>query len=201
MRNDNKLYKNLLKKYPKNLNSGLTIIDKIKNEYYILIGYNIKNNIKEYSLFGGHYEIDDKTSLHTAIREFLEEFFNIKINNDKIDIIVKELLLNNLIFDYNIKISNTSISYFGNFNTLNLIYKLLYIFHFNVNHSKTKPFNIYKFFKIRNNLEFKKKSKGLNEIEKINIKNINYFINNNKINIKKFTKFIINKIIEKLFIN
>jgi len=68
----------------KNINAGLIIIKKIDKKYYTLNNNN--NNI--YKFPSGKYNIKDKTSLHTAVRNFINTIFNISISTSKINKIV-----------------------------------------------------------------------------------------------------------------
>ena len=145
---DDIIYKNWLKTAPTGLNAGLTIFKKIKNtnEYILLIGCNYYNGKKQFELLGGRYDLTDKTALHTAVREFIEELFNIKLNIQKIDDLVKKLIINNHIIN-NLTINSlTSVSYFANFKTLELIYN--YVFN-NIYEVKTL-LNLSKFIAKRN---------------------------------------------------
>lgn len=58
---------------------GILISDIIDGEQIVFLGKsNIPKRNNEYEGFGGKVEIQDLTSLHTALREMIEEFFNIK---------------------------------------------------------------------------------------------------------------------------
>ena len=80
----------------KNINAGLIIINKKKNNYYTLI--NNYNNI--YKFIQGKNNINDKTSIHTAIRNFIYQVFNITISTNKINKIVNGLIKKKIIIKY-----------------------------------------------------------------------------------------------------
>ncbi len=161
-------YKDWLKSAPKNLNSGLTIIKKIKNQndYIILLGGNYMGNQKKYEMLGGRFEPSDKTALHTGIREFVEELFNLKLDSNIIDILVENLIVNeHLINDLTHK-TETSISYFANFKTLELIYNFVYYGKYQI----VKPLDFSKFMEKRNLYSNQcVKSDGLCEIDFISV--------------------------------
>ena len=75
----------------KNINAGLIIIKKINKKYYTL-NNNTINKFPE-----GKYNIKDKTSLHTAIRNFINKIFNISISTSKINKIVNGIIRENLL--------------------------------------------------------------------------------------------------------
>jgi len=161
-------YKNWLKTAPRNLNSGLTIIKKIKNQndYIILLGGNYMGNLKKYEMFGGRYEPSDKTALHTGIREFIEELFNIKFDLNNLDKLVENVVVNEHLIDSLTHKSDTSISYFANFRTLELIYNFVYYGKYQI----VKPLDFSKFMEKRNLASNEcVKSNGLCEIDFISI--------------------------------
>ena len=174
----------------KNINAGIVLLKKTsENEYYTLIGsYYNKNNIKIYTFPGGTYsKYYDKTALHTAIREFVEEIFNIKISDIKLNEIVKGVKDNNLLLDTYIYKPNRFITFFATFKLLNFIYKCIY----------DHKFNLYKFLSFRNK-DIKEKfiaKDGLNEFYKIHFIKINILLkNNNSIKIREISKYILQKI-------
>lgn len=58
---------------------GILISDIIDGEQIVFLGKsNIPKRLNELEGFGGKVEEQDLTSLHTALREMIEEFFNIK---------------------------------------------------------------------------------------------------------------------------
>ncbi len=152
---------------PKELNAGLTIIKKIKDldEHIILVGGNYINGTKRYEMFGGKYEPYDKTSLHTALREFTEELFNIKLPTEQIDKLVtyfidNDCLINNLTLQ-----TTTSISFFASFKTLELIYNFI----INGTFVYLIPFDFAKFIEERNSYSNCIKADGLCEIQFIGV--------------------------------
>lgn len=168
MKTINNIYDKWIISAPKQLNAGLTIIKKIKNknDHIILLGGNINNGLKKFEMLGGHFETSDVSALHTGTREFIEELFNLKLTNDKIDKLVKKLINNNHIIHQLTQISDKSASYFANFKTLELIYNYVYYNKYQI----VEPLDIEKFI-IKRNSDFKKckKSDGLCEIEFISV--------------------------------
>jgi len=153
---------------PKQLNSGLTIIKKIKNDYIILLGGCNINGTKRYEMLGGRFETFDKTALHTGIREFIEELFNIKINLNKLDKLIEQLITNDHIIHLLTIKTTTSISYFANFKTLELIYNFIFYDNYKIINS----FNFAKFIQNRNSNTNKincLQENGLYEIDFISV--------------------------------
>ena len=191
---DNVSYESWLKTAPTGLNAGLTILKKIKNknEYILLIGANNHNGKKKFELLGGKCDPTDKTALHTAIREFIEELFNIKLTIFKIDGLVKNLIVNNHIINNLTQLSNTSASYFANFKTLELIYN--YVFN-----NKYEIVTLLDFsdFIVKRNKAFYTciKSDGLCEIEFITVV---YLSNVHMLQMRSFSYNILNLLKKKL---
>lgn len=161
-------YTQWLKNAPKNLNAGLTIIKKIKNkpDYIILLGGNYIDSIKKYEMLGGRCEHTDKTSLHTGIREFVEELFNIKLDLLKLDKLVENIIINGHIIDDITNKSNTSVSYYANFKTLELIYNYVYYNQYKI----VKPLDFSQFMEKRNGQNNNcVQSNGLCEIQFISV--------------------------------
>ncbi len=119
---DNQKYIEFMKKVPKDFNSGLSFIKKTNSDYVIMIGSTIKNNKSIYELLGGSHELEDISSLHTAVREFIEEFFNIKVSINQVDNIVREIVCGEYLIDFVYR-EKQSISYFVNFNCFVMICK------------------------------------------------------------------------------
>lgn len=171
----------------KEINAGLVILKKHKGEIYTLIGsYQDKNNEKIYTFPGGSYsKIYDKTSLHTAVRELIEEVFNIKIAQSKLDEIVKNINEKELLIDEYIYKPKKFITYFGDFKILNFIFKSIYNY----------KFNLYEFLAFRNkkiNEEIIAKD-GLDEFVKIHFIKLND-LNNTKIKLRLISKYVLNQI-------
>ena len=102
---------------------GILIVDKIGNNQVILLGKsNIAKRNGSYESFGGKYEKEDISSLHTAIRELIEEFFNLKINTNYINELAYSIRNTNLIlkqYEFN------GMSYLINLEGLNFIFQKL----------------------------------------------------------------------------
>ena len=178
----------------KNINAGLVLFEKINNEYYGLLGsYFDKNNDVIYTFPGGGYlDSYDKTALHTAVREFIEEIFNIKVADTKLNEIVSMIRKEKLLSNIYIHKPDKFITYFGNFNILNFIYENIY------NHK----INLYNFINFRNKKVNEKivPKDGLNEFNKIHVIKINYLLKD-KIKIRIISKYILNKMIQLFNIN
>ena len=164
----------------KNINAGIIILKKKKNDYYTLIGSNIINSNKVYQLTGGLYIHDDKTALHTAIRQLIEQIFNIKINILILDDIVNNIKKKKLLLTEYIYIPNIIITYISSFKLLDYVYEYIY----------NKKFNLYNFFYDRN-----KKLKYItdNKLSKISLLNITELFKKH-IKMKRITKYILFKL-------
>ena len=82
----------------KGQSGGILILDDIDNNKILVLGKsNVPKRMNQYESFGGKVEKTDITSLHTAIREFVEEFFNIKISTENINMLALHLRQNKII--------------------------------------------------------------------------------------------------------
>jgi hypothetical protein len=181
------IFKRDIKKYP----GGVLIADIINNEQVVLLGKtNFVKTYEVYETFGGGTEEDDLTSLHTAIREFVEEFFNYKVSTNLINEIAYKLRTHNKI----IKQHNFSgVAYLLNFSGLNLIFQLLLVEILDLEmYNKNNNFDLQTY--INDRIINSKPSGGLNEIGKIRIFKLTD-IKKGKVNIRKLTKQIINKML------
>ena len=131
--------------------------------------------------------------MHTAIREFIEEFFNTRIPLDFLNSLC-ELIKKKNIIKKEISLYG-GITYIINFNGLNYIFQELYKINNNLKlYNKNNNFNIKKYVKERIIKDNPKN--GLNEIEYL------YFFNINTILKKKIKlRFITDKIINLLITN
>jgi hypothetical protein len=175
-------------KLKKKLSGGVIICDIINNENIIVLGKsNILNEIDTFESFGGKAEKTDLSPLHTAIRELIEEFFNFKISDANINDIVIKLEKEKQIIK---RFKHSGMIYLINFTGLNIISKLLsqYLIELN-DYIIDGIFNINDY--IINRIIDDKPINGLNEIKLIKIFNLNDVINN-KINLRLYTKMIIN---------
>jgi hypothetical protein len=175
-------------KLPKGLNGGITVIDKINDDYILLVGSSIKYKKPQYSLFGGHYEKRDLNVLHTSIREFVEELFNFKISQEKIQDIANYLSKNNRILDISMRL-NDSYVFFINFKTFESIFNYLKNGSFNIREKfHIDTFNSERIWHDRNII-------GLNEVEKVE----GIFLSDLKtINSRMFTNNLANILYDKL---
>lgn len=65
---------------------GILISDTIDGTQVVFLGKsNIPKRANEYEGFGGKWEPEDISSLHTALREMIEEFFNLKVSTQFIN--------------------------------------------------------------------------------------------------------------------
>jgi hypothetical protein len=170
----------------KNIAGGFIITDYIDNQQVILLGKtNISNNYIQFEGFGGKSEKQDLTSLHTALRELIEEFFNIKISITKINKLALFFRINKLIIK---QYHMNGMCYVINFNGLN------YIFQKIKKHNTLKKYNINNYFDyetyINERIITDKPKDGLNEITSLKIFTL-LDIKNNKVNLRWFTKKII----------
>lgn len=170
----------------KNQPGGVIICDSIDNNLVILLG---KSNIPKRSLqlegFGGKKEKQDITSLHTAIRELTEEFFNIKLETDIINDLALNMRKNNLILK---QYQFYGMSYLINFTGLNYIFQYIKKYNELEKYDDNNNFNIHKYTQERiiNDIP----NDGLNEINQIYILQLDD-IKNKKYNLRWFTKKII----------
>lgn len=166
---------------------GVLISDIVDNERVILLGKsNIPRRTDSYESFGGKSEKQDLSSLHTAIRELVEEFFNYKISTNLVNEISYKLRKSNLILKTK---ELCGMSYLIDFTGLNFIFQLLLteipsFQKFNVN-------NFFDFHTFINERIINGKAKdGLNEIEKIQLFKLSD-IKDRNINLRWFTNKII----------
>jgi hypothetical protein len=185
------LYKNDLK----GQSGGVLISDIVDGQQIILLG---KSNIPKrkdiFESFGGKVEKSDLSSLHTAIRELVEEFFNIKIPIEFLEEICSEFRKNKYILkQYNYY----GVSYLINLEGLNKIHQKICIIDNNLlkycdNKAENPQFNYIKYIEERiiNDVP----QNGLNEIKSIHMVNLDDIMNN-KINIRWFTNKVIGKML------
>ncbi len=171
---------------------GILIVDKIGDKQVILLGKsNINKRNGSYESFGGKYEKEDISSLHTAIRELIEEFFNLKIKTNYVNEIAYDLRNSNMIlkqYEFN------GMSYLINFEGLNFIFQKIIkwvkpLEKYNVNGA----FDYQKYINERIVTDIA--NDGLNEIHKIEIFNIKD-VKDKKISLRWFTNKIINIMVD-----
>ena len=181
---------NQLKDLPKDRCGGVVVLDKINNEYIVLMGSKNKNNHKIYEYFGGNNEPEDLTALHTSIRELIEEMFNVKISNDNIEQLVLELLKNQDIkMDLTYVHPNENMTYFIGFDVVEKIYNYIKYGQYKA----IDKFDIIKFIKNRkiNNIA----KDGLNEIKELHLK---YLHNVPNLKLRPVAEKITNHLLKKL---
>jgi len=175
-----------------NLSGGILIVDNIDNIPIILLGKsNIPKRIGQYESFGGKVEAEDITSLHTAIRELIEEFFNVKVPTDIINMIAIKIREKKLILKQK---EFFGMSYMINFKGLNEIYINITECDNMLNkYNNDNNFDVIKY--INERVITEKSDNGLNEIQSIEIIKISD-IKENKIKLRWYTDKIISKMIK-----
>jgi hypothetical protein len=175
--------------------AGILIYDIVNNEQIVFLGRsNIPNRNSDYEGFGGKYEKCDLTSLHTALREMIEEFFNLLTPQEFINELAIDIINLNLI----IKRKHLyGMSYLINLNGLNFIFNKLIVINNDLTKYKTNnTFNYDLYFQDRiiNDLPHN----GLNEIKSLHVVKIKDILNkNNNLNLRWFTSKIIYEMIVK----
>jgi hypothetical protein len=159
------------------------------NDNISIIMGKTNNNLNTFENFGGHPQSSDISSFHTAIREFIEEFFNFLPSTDLVNHICNILITNSLIIA---QIEFMGVSYLIDFSTLNIIFISIINFIPNsplVIYLVNNKFDHVSFFS--NRIITDKPSNGLNEIHSIHIIPINDILHN-KYKLRKFSRKIIN---------
>lgn len=166
---------------------GVLVSDVINNERFILLGKsNVPNRLGTWEGFGGKYEKQDISSLHTAIREMVEEFFNHKISTELVNQIASGLRNNKIIIKTH---ELFGMSYLIDFNGLNFIFQFLLSEIPSLVKYNTNNFFNYQTY-INERLVTGEATNGLNEIQKIELIKLSD-IKSKKINLRWFTNKII----------
>lgn len=174
----------------KNICGGIIITktNNINNNIEIILG-KTNNNLNTYENFGGHPSSSDISCFHTAIREFIEEFFNIIPTPNSVNNICNLLIDKSLIIA---QIEFCGVSYLIDFSTIEVIFISLindipdsYLSKYFINNKFD-----YNSFLI-NRIITDKPSNGLNEIHSLHIIPITD-IQHNKYKLRRFSKKIIN---------
>ena len=99
---------------------GILISDTIDGTQVVFLGKsNIPKRANEYEGFGGKWEPEDISSLHTALREMIEEFFNLKVSTG----FINQLAIQMVSSPYIIKrVELHGMSYLINLNGLDFIF-------------------------------------------------------------------------------
>ncbi len=147
---------------------SMIISDFINKKRVVFLG---KSNVPKrknkgtFESFGGRYESEDISSLHTAVREMIEEFFNIKVNTSTVNKIAQGLINNKLIIK---RFELYGMSYLINFKGLNYIFNELT--NENINLSKYKFGDFFDYNEYFNDRIINDEpNDGLNEISNIEI--------------------------------
>ena len=154
----------------KGQSGSLLISDFIEGQKVIILGKsNVPKRSNSFESFGGRYEKEDATTLHTAVRETIEEFFNLKPSNAKVNEIAEGFRRNKLIVrQYELH----GMSYLINFAGLNYIFqKLLSEFPEWKPYDEKGKFNITKYIEERQVPD--KPEQGLNEIHSLRVFKVN----------------------------
>jgi len=181
--------------FPKDLkekSGGFIIVDKIEQDNVILLGKsNILNRNGSYENFGGRYEKEDISSLHTGVRELIEEFFNLKVPINVINLIAYGLRNNDLILK---QYELNGMSYLINFEGLNFIFQQIFTCSQNlVKYNINSNFDYLNY--INERIVTDTASNGLNEIHKIELFNVKD-VKENKISLRWYSNKIINIMVD-----
>ncbi len=178
----------IFKQDTKGLAGGILICDLIDGEKVIFLGKsNIPYKNKFYESFGGRSEKTDISSLHTAVRELVEEFFNLRININELNKLTYNIKKANIILNQH---QDNGMSYLIDFSGLNFIFQQLCLIYNQLQkYNNNNNFDYIKYIKER--IITEKSFNGLNEIQHIELFKISD-IKNNKINLSLFTNKIIN---------
>ena len=171
---------------------GILIVDTINDMNIIVLGKsNVPKRMKEYESFGGKVEKVDISSLHTAVREFIEEFFNIRINIESVNMIAYNIREKGLILK---QYEFFGMAYLINLNGLNEIFQILCELD-----SSFNKYNINNKFDLENYINERvitdSPNKGLNEIKSLHIINLED-IKEKKIKLRWYTNKIISKMLK-----
>ena len=173
---------------------GVIISDIIDGKRIVLLGKsNVPNRKDTYESFGGKMEETDISSLHTALRELVEEFFNTKVTTEFVNELYHECKKGRYVLK---RYEYYGISYLINIDGLNKIFQKVCTINPSLNDYndvEKSYFNYMKYIEERiiNDLP----SDGLNEIESIHIVELDD-IKNNKINIRWYTNKVIGKMLK-----
>lgn len=144
---------------------GILISDIIDGEEILFLGQsNIPKRANEFEGFGGKWEPEDITSLHTALREMIEEFFNIKTNTEFINNLALDVINSNIIIK---RVELYGMSYLINLSGLDFIFMHLIQFDNTLCKYKTtdNKFNYQEY--IQERVVSDTPSDGMNEIKSI----------------------------------
>ncbi len=176
----------------KGLSGSVLISDFIEGQKVIILGKsNVPKRSNSFESFGGRYEKEDATTLHTAVRETIEEFFNLKPTYNNVNEIAEGLRRNKLIVrQYELH----GMSYLINFAGLNFIFQKLLTEHYKlIPYNDKGKFNITKYIEERQVPE--KPDQGLGEIHSLRVFKVND-IKEKKIDID--IRWYTNKLISKM---
>ena len=184
-----------LDNFPKDLkekSGGFIIVDKIEEDKVILLGKsNITNKVISYENFGGRYEKEDICSLHTGVRELIEEFFNLKVPVNVVNIIAYGLRTNNLIIKQH---ELNGMAYLINFDGLNFIFQNIIDYNKNLlKYNINQKFDYLSYISER--IINDKPNNGLNEIHRIELFKVKD-VKDNKVNLRWYTNKIINLMVD-----
>ncbi len=173
---------------------GFLISDTINGDQVVFLGKsNIPKRANEYEGFGGKWEPEDISSLHTALREMIEEFFNFKTPTEFINQLAIDIVNTNIIIK---RVELNGMSYLINLTGLEWIFLKLVEQVPELAKWKTpeNKFNYLKYLEER--VVTANASNGLNEIRSIHICKLTD-IRNRVYDLRWFTSKIIFEMIVK----
>ncbi len=173
---------------------GILISDTINGDQVVFLGKsNIPKRANEYEGFGGKWEPQDITTLHTALREMIEEFFNLKTSTEFINQLALNIVNTNIIIK---RIELHGMSYLINLAGLEWIFLQLVNVSPELAKWKTpeNKFNYLQYMEERVVTEMA--SNGLNEIQSIHVCKLSD-IRNKVYDLRWFTSRIIYEMLVK----
>ncbi len=182
--------KKILKEFPKDKCGGIVVIDKLNDDYYVLLGSRLSGSRRIYEYFGGNNEPQDLTAFHTSIREFIEELFNVKIDVSSINKLVEEIIEDNDIKnELTFVHPNGNMTYFIGFGSLEKVSNF-------IKYRKYKRIDNLDLSKYINNREIHgEPNNGLNEINDIHIYRLDEVL---KLELRDVAERITNYLVNKL---
>jgi hypothetical protein len=167
---------------------GILISDIIDGEQIVFLGQsNIPKRSNEFEGFGGKWEPEDISSLHTALREMIEEFFNIKTNTDFINKLALDVINANIIIK---RVELYGMSYLINLSGLDFIFINLTKFDNTLNKYKTSEDKFNYTHYIQERVVSDTPANGMNEIKSISICKLSD-VKNKSYDLRWFTSKII----------
>ena len=167
---------------------GILISDIVYSEQIVFLGQsNIPKRANDFEGFGGKWEPEDISSLHTALREMIEEFFNINTSTEFINKLALDVLNANIIIK---RVELYGMSYLINLSGLDFIFMNLTQFDNTLCKYKTleNKFNYQEYIQERIVTDIP--ANGMNEIKSIIFCKL-YDVKNKMYDLRWFTSKII----------